>query len=289
MAFAVEAAKRGHRVTLFEAAQELGGQLNMAKKVPGQAEFNEMLRYFHVALNRATVAVHLGTEVTADDLAKRVKAGEFDHIVLATGVVPREPNIEGLNHPKVVTYIDVLGRCAAVGDTVAIIGAGGIGFDIAEYLVGSAEQSLDPATFMDAWGVDATIASPGGLKSAKIHRSTRTVHMFQRKSEALGKNLGKSTGWILKAKLRKAQVAQTAGASYQRIDDQGLHIAVNGEHRVIDADTIVLCAGQLPNRTLFNELAAQGVKAHLIGGADVAAELDAQRAIDQATRLAISF
>ncbi len=288
MAFAIEAATRGHRITLFEAGAELGGQLNMAKKVPGKNEFNEMLRHFRVALERAGVTVHLGTNVTADDLASRVRAGEFNEIVLATGVMPRQPDIKGLNHPKVVSYVDVLARGAPVGAKVAIIGAGGVGFDVAEYLVDSAEESLDAKVFMDAWGVDVTLRLAGGLKPAARHKPARSVHMFQRKNETLGKNLGKSTGWILKAKLRRANVAMTGGVSYDAVDDRGLHITVNGERRVIEADTVVLCAGQLPNRALHTELAERGVNAHLIGGADVAAELDAQRAIAQATRLGVS-
>ena len=289
MAFAINAARRGHLVTLYEAGAELGGQLNMAKKVPGKNEFNEMLRYFRVALDRAKVAVRLGKRVSADDLASRVETGEFDEVVIATGVVPRQPDIKGLEHAKVLSYIDVLAHGAPVGDKVAIIGAGGIGFDIAEFLVGSAQESLDPQTFMQAWGVDTSIITPGGLKPPAKHVPTRTIHMFQRKPESLGKNLGKSTGWILKAKLRKAKVAMTAGAAYDAVDDQGLHYTAGGKAQVADVDTVVLCAGQISDRDLFDDLAARGVKAHVIGGADVAAELDAVRAIDQATRLAASL
>jgi len=285
MAFAVEAARRGHAVTLFEAAPELGGQLNMARKVPGKHEFNEMLRYYRVSLARAGVTVRLGTRADADALA----GGGFDEIVIATGVLPRRPDIAGLDHPKVVSYVDVLAGDAPVGDRVAIIGAGGIGFDVAEFLLGSHEESLDPATFMRAWGVDAAIATPGGLAPPAAHAPRRTVHMFQRKAESLGRNLGKSTGWILKAKLRRADVAMTAGATYDAIDDRGLHYTVKGERHVLDVDTVVLCAGQLPNRGLHAELERRGVRSHVIGGADVATELDALRAIEQATRLAVSL
>ncbi|WP_024536864.1 oxidoreductase [Comamonas badia] len=289
MAFAINAAQRGHRVTLFEAGDELGGQLNMARQVPGKNEFHEMLRYFRVMLGQLEVTVHLQTPVDAESLAARVRAGEFDEVVIATGVTPREPDIRGLNHPKVLSYLDVLGKGAPVGQRVAIIGAGGIGFDVAEYLVGHAEESLQPQRFMDVWGVDTAIHSAGGLKAPAPNVAGRAIHMFQRKNESLGKNLGKSTGWILKANLRKADVAMTAGASYHAVDDQGLHYSVNGEARVLDVDTVILCAGQLSNRALADGLAERGIPAHVIGGADVAAELDAVRAIDQATRLAVSL
>ncbi|MEY4752080.1 MAG: hypothetical protein RIQ60_4294 [Pseudomonadota bacterium] len=295
MAFALNAALRGHAVTLFEAGAELGGQLNLARKVPGKAEFNEMLRYFRVALDRAGVTVRLSTRVEAEALARRVRAGEFDEVVLATGVTPRRPEIRGLDHPKVLSYLDVLGAGAPVGTTVVIIGAGGIGFDVAEFLVGNAAESLDPPAFMAAWGVDQTLSSAGGLqpsaasKPAPAASLTRRVHLFQRKAETPGRHLGKSTGWILKARLRRAGVTTTPGAHYLAIDDAGLHLMVEGQPRVVAADTIVLCTGQLPDRRLHDELLRRGVPSRLIGGADTAAELDAQRAIEQATRLALSF
>lgn len=285
MAFSINAARRGHDVTLFEAGPELGGQLNMAKVVPGKEEFHQMLRYFKVALERSGVDVHLNKQVTAGDLT----SDAYDEIVLATGVLPRTPDIPGIAHEKVIDYVDVLTGKVEVGDRVAIVGAGGIGFDVAEFLVGNHEESTNPDAFASAWGVDTTISSQGGLTEPATPHRTRRVHMFQRKHESLGRNLGKSTGWILKAKLRKANVAMTQGANYDAIDDAGLHYSVAGEACVLDVDQIVLCAGQNSNRALHEELKALGVKTHVIGGADVAMELDALRAIDQATRLAVSF
>jgi 2,4-dienoyl-CoA reductase (NADPH2) len=286
MAFAIEAARRGHTVTLMEAGAELGGQLNMAKRVPGKQEFHEMLRHFRVALARAGVTVQLGVTVQAQALAARVKAGEFDAVVVATGVTPRSPEIPGLQHAKVLSYVDVLAHGAPVGQRVAIVGAGGIGFDVAEYLVSQQDESTDPDRFMQVWGVDASLQTAGGLQAAQAPESTRQVHMFQRKPGSLGKHLGKSTGWILKAKLKRARVAMTAGVTYDAIDDAGLHYRVDGESRVADVDTVVLCAGQQSQRTLYDELKALGVSTHLIGGAHEAAELDALRAIQQGMRLA---
>ncbi|MCM5571609.1 NADPH-dependent 2,4-dienoyl-CoA reductase [Burkholderiaceae bacterium FT117] len=285
MSFAIEAARRGHRVTLFEAAPELGGLLNLARRVPGKSEFDELLRYFAVSLQRASVEVRTGTRASVEDLA----GGDFDEVVLATGVLPRRPDIPGIDHPKVLGYTEVLSGRAEVGERVAIIGAGGIGFDVAEFLVGDPEESTNPEAFRKAWGVDAAIASPGGLAPAGPHRPRRRVHMLQRKPGSLGKTLGKSTGWILKAKLRRAGVETIAGASYELIDDRGLHYSVNGERHLLEVDNLIVCAGQEPERSLHDALAQRGVPVHLIGGADEAAELDAYRAIDQATRLAVSL
>ena len=285
MAFAVNAAQRGHRVTLFEAAAELGGQLNLAKVVPGKEEFHGLLRWFAIALERAGVTVALNRRVEADDLAD----GSFDEVVIATGVLPRVPDVPGIDHAKVASYVDVLSGRVAPGERVAIMGAGGIGFDVAEFLVGDHAESTDPAVFAATWGVDTHIATAGGLAPPTAPRATRRVQMFQRKHESLGRNLGKSTGWILKAKLRRANVAMTQGANYDAIDAEGLHYSVAGEPKVADVDQVVVCAGQVSHRALHDALAARGVKTHLIGGADVAMELDALRAIDQATRLAASL
>ncbi|AGW89574.1 FAD-dependent oxidoreductase [Cupriavidus sp. DF5525] len=285
MAFAINATERGHDVTLFEADKQLGGQLNLAKSVPGKAEFHEMLRYFRVRLEKLGVTLRLGQPATADELS----GGAFDEIVLATGVRPRVPDFAGVDHPKAVSYIDVLSGKVEVGQRVAIIGAGGIGFDVAEFLLGDAEESLDAQAFFRAWGVDASNANSGGLAPAADHPAPRrSVHMFQRKAEPLGKRLGKSTGWILKAKLRKANIAMTAGATYDAINDEGLHYTVDGRAHVLPVDHVVLCAGQSSNRDLYDQLMARGAAPRLIGGADVASELDALRAIDQATRLAVT-
>ncbi|TDG09848.1 NADPH-dependent 2,4-dienoyl-CoA reductase [Paraburkholderia guartelaensis] len=286
MAFAINAAERGHTLTLFEAHARLGGQLNLAKVVPGKAEFHEMLRYFEVRLKRLGVTLRLGQAATADELASEA----FDEIVIATGVTPRVPDIVGVDHPKAVSYIDVLAGKVEVGARVAIIGAGGIGFDVAEYLLGDAQESLDRGVFFRAWGVDPANADAGGLLRSDAHGGPRrSVHMFQRKEEPLGRGLGKSTGWILKARLRKARVMMTSGVTYDAIDDEGLHYRVDGKPHVLAVDHVVLCAGQNSNRTLYDELVARAAKPKVIGGADVAAELDALRAIDQATRLAMTM
>jgi 2,4-dienoyl-CoA reductase (NADPH2) len=287
MAFAVNAAERGHRVTLFEAAGSLGGQLNLAKVIPGKSEFGELLRYFRARLERLGVQVKLGVRADADALV----AEGYDEIVLATGVKPRVPAIPGIDDPKVVSYFDVLSGAKRVGERVAIVGAGGIGFDVAEFLLGDPDESRVPDAFLAAWGVDASVRA-GGLEGHALERPRRhkrKVAMLQRKTDKLGANLGKTTGWILKAKLRDAGVGMISGASYTAIDDRGLHYRIDGTERALDVDHVVICAGQESDRALYDALVARGAKPHLLGGAKLAAELDAARAIDEATRLAVAI
>ncbi|MFE7580199.1 FAD-dependent oxidoreductase [Streptomyces gardneri] len=284
LACAVSAAERGHAVTLFDAAAEIGGQLNVAKRVPGKEEFDETLRYFRVQLAERGVEVRLNTYVSAADLE------EYDEVVVATGVSPRTPDIAGVDHPSVVSYLDVLRDGAPVGERVAIIGAGGIGFDVAEFLTDGGEgASQDPETYFRQWGVDTSYENRGGLRAPERTAPPRQVHLLQRKSTKVGAGLGKTTGWIHRTELKHRGVAMVAGVSYERIDDEGLHLTIDGEAQLLPVDTVVLCSGQDPQRELHEELLAAGRSAHLIGGADVAAELDAKRAIDQGTRLAAAL
>ncbi|MEU6957506.1 NADPH-dependent 2,4-dienoyl-CoA reductase [Streptomyces sp. NPDC045714] len=284
LACSVTAAERGHAVTLFDTADEIGGQLNVARRVPGKEEFDETLRYFRTRLAELEVDVRLGARADAGSL------DGFDEIVLATGVEPRTPAIPGTDHPNVVSYLDVLRDGAPVGDRVAIVGAGGIGFDVAEFLTdGGDAASLDADTFFRQWGVDTAYAERGGLRAPERPQSPRTVHLVQRRTTKVGAGLGKTTGWIHRTELRHRGVEMIAGASYDLIDDEGLHLTVDGERRVLPVDTVVLCAGQEPRRELYEELRAGAVPVHLIGGADVAAELDAKRAIRQGTELAAAL
>ncbi|WP_030587439.1 NADPH-dependent 2,4-dienoyl-CoA reductase [Streptomyces anulatus] len=285
LACSVTAAERGHAVTLFDTADEIGGQLNVARRVPGKEEFDETLRYFRTRLAELDVDVRLSTRADAGTL------DGFDEIVLATGVEPRTPAIPGTDHPKVVSYLDVLRDGAPVGDRVAIVGAGGIGFDVAEFLTdGGDAASLDADTFFRQWGVDTAYAERGGLRAPERPKSPRTVHLVQRRTTKVGAGLGKTTGWIHRTELRHRGVEMIAGASYDLIDDEGLHLTVDGERRVLPVDTVVLCAGQEPRRELYEELLRAGsAPVHLIGGADVAAELDAKRAIRQGTELAAAL
>ncbi|MYW47541.1 NADPH-dependent 2,4-dienoyl-CoA reductase [Streptomyces sp. SID161] len=284
LACAVSAAERGHEVTLFDAASEIGGQLNVARKVPGKQEFDETLRYFRHQLDAHGVDVRLDTWVTPETVAG------FDEVVVASGVTPRTPDIPGADHPRVLGYLDVLRDGAPVGDRVAILGAGGIGFDVAEYLTdGGDKAGEDPETYFRHWGVDMDYRTPGGLTAPRRPAPPRTVHLLQRKTTKVGAGLGKTTGWIHRAELKHRGVTMVPGVRYDRIDDAGLHITVGEESTVLEVDTVVLCTGQEPRRDLYEELVAAGHSAHLIGGADVAAELDAKRAIKQGTELAAAL
>ncbi|MFJ8015838.1 FAD-dependent oxidoreductase [Streptomyces sp. NPDC096339] len=284
LACAVSAAGRGHTVTLFEASGHIGGQLDIARRVPGKEEFEETIRYFGTQLAESGVEVRLNTRADVETLQG------FDEVVVATGVTPRTPEIEGVDHPNVVSYLDVLRDGAPVGERVAVVGAGGIGFDVAEYLTDSGEgASQDPEVYFRHWGVDTSYAGPGGLTKAERPAPPRQVHLLQRKTTKVGAGLGTTTGWIHRAEMKHRGVVSVAGATYDRIDDEGLHITVGEEQHLVPADTVVLCTGQEPRRDLYEALRAAGVEAHLIGGADVAAELDAKRAIRQGTELAATL
>ncbi len=286
LSFATAAAERGHQVTLFEADGDVGGQFNIAKKVPGKEEFYETLRYFRNHIKATGVNAKFNTRVTVDDLVK----GEFDEIVLATGVVPRTPPIEGVDHPKVLSYLDVLREGKPVGKTVAVIGAGGIGFDVSEYLTHEGDSpALNKDKFYAEWGIDTSYAERGGVKPAHLDKAPRKVYLLQRKTSKVGDGLGKTTGWIHRTSLKNRDVDMISGATYRKIDDAGLHITVGGQDTVLPVDNVIMCAGQEPFRALQDGLVAAGQKVHLIGGADVAAELDAKRAIKQGAELAASI
>ncbi|MEK8085489.1 NADPH-dependent 2,4-dienoyl-CoA reductase [Aquabacterium sp. A3] len=283
LAAATTAAHRGHDVTLFEAGADLGGQFNIAKQVPGKEEFYETLRYFRKQIEVTGVKAHYNTRVSAQDLVQ----GGFDEVILATGVVPRTPAIDGVDHPKVLSYLDVLRDKKPVGQRVAVIGAGGIGFDVSEYLTHEGESpSLNVQKFNEEWGIASTQTHRGGLAKPHLPTPPRQIYLLQRKTSKVGDGLGKTTGWIHRTSLKNRNVEMIAGASYNKIDDAGLHITVAGKDVVLPVDHVVLCAGQEPLRELQAGLEAAGVKVTLIGGADVAAELDAKRAIKQGTEVA---
>lgn len=283
MACAGVLGERGHAVTLFDQANEIGGQFNFAKLIPGKEEFHETLRYFRHQLRDTGVDVKLGQPANADSLC----AGGYDEVVIATGVTPRAVSFPGSDDPRVLDYLDVLARHQPVGATVAIIGAGGIGFDVAEFLVEHAPSpTTDVVRWTREWGVDMDLVQRGGLQLPQPEAPARQVWLLQRSEGRPGKRLNKTTGWVHRATLKAKQVTMLGNVTYQRFDDQGLHIIVNGVPQILPVDNVVVCAGQEPNRRLANELIAAGVKVHVIGGADVAAELDAKRAIAQGIQLA---
>jgi 2,4-dienoyl-CoA reductase (NADPH2) len=286
LAAATVAAERGHAVTLFDSAAQIGGQFNVARRIPGKEEFSETLRYFAEKLASSGVELRLHTRATVEDL----RAGGYDEIILATGVLPRTPDIPGVTHPKVISYLDAILERQPVGQRVAVIGAGGIGFDVAEYITHEGPStSLDREAFWKEWGIDTSLAARGGVAGIRPapHGATRQVYLLQRKASKVGNGLGKTTGWIHRAELKSKRVKMLAAVEYLKVDDDGLHIRVaGGEPQLLPVDTVILCAGQDPLRELHDGLLAAGCRVHLIGGADVAAELDAKRAIDQGSRLA---
>ena len=279
LAAATVAAERGHDVTLFEADDKIGGQFNIAKQIPGKEDFNETLRYFGAMLKKHSVNVQLNKKVSSVDLM------DFDEVIVATGIAPRTPNIPGVEHAKVLSYLDVIRDKKPVGESVAIIGAGGIGFDVGEYLTHHHSED-ETAQWYKEWGVDTELSHRNAVVPAQVSPSPRKVYLLQRKESTLGKNLGKTSGWVHRAVLKKKNVEMIAGVSYDKIDDEGLHISVKGKTSILPVDNIVICAGQEPLRGLADELQGRGVKVHLIGGADVAAELDAKRAIKQGSQIA---
>ncbi|WP_027076144.1 NADPH-dependent 2,4-dienoyl-CoA reductase [Maribacter antarcticus] len=279
------AAQRGHDVTLFDADTEIGGQFNMAKQIPGKEEFYETIRYFKKQIELHRVTVNLNTRVTAEELEN----GNFDEVIIATGIKPRVLKIEGVENSKVLSYIDVLKLKKPVGKRVAVIGAGGIGFDVSEYLTHEGEStSLNIDTWLKEWGIDKTMEARSGIEgiTAEVHPSPREIFMFKRSKGKFGGNLGKTTGWIHRSTLKKKKVQFINEVQYTKIDDEGLHYTQNEEAKVLAVDNVIICAGQVPFAALVAPLEEKGIKVHVVGGADIAAELDAKRAINQASRIA---
>ncbi|MBU3121126.1 NADPH-dependent 2,4-dienoyl-CoA reductase [Acinetobacter soli] len=284
LSFATYAASRGHKIKLYEAAEQIGGQFNIAKTIPGKEEFYETLRYFNRQIElQPNIELVLNYKIDYDELAK----SDFDDIVIATGVTPRHLNLEGIQHPKVLSYLDVLKARQPVGQKVAIIGAGGIGFDTAEFLTHEGESgSIHPKKFYDEWGIDTSYSQVGGLKTAAVEHSAREIYLLQRKASSVGATLGKTTGWIHRTGLKNRNVKMIAGAQYEKIDDQGLHIQVGEKTTVLGVDHVIICAGQESFTAMYEPLKQLGKNVHLIGGAKEAGELDAKRAIRHGAELA---
>ncbi len=283
IACAIYAAQRGHEVTLYEAESEIGGQFNMAKEIPGKEEFHETIRYFNYQLKENKVDLKLNTRVDVDYLVGK----NYDEIVMSTGVAPREIKLEGIDHPKVLSYVEVLRDKKEVGKKVALIGAGGIGFDVAEYLTTDSLPTIDH--FSKEWGIDQSLSTEGGLVPEQDDPPKRKIYMLQRSKGKMGGKLGKTTGWIHRLSMKKKEVTQINKVSYDKIDDAGLHYTREGESNVIDVDNIVICAGQVSVNNLYNSLKEKGLPVHLIGGAFEAKELDAKFAIDQGMKLALKL
>ena len=283
LAYATTAAERGHKVTLFEKASEIGGQFNMAKKIPGKEEFYETLRYYKVMIEKYGVELQLNT------LFEPSRSTDFDHVILASGIHPRTPNIDGIKHSKTVSYVDVLKDKVKLGKKVALMGAGGIGFDVAEYITHEGKSTaLDTSAFMREWGVDMELDARGGVEGIKAEKpkNPREVYLLQRKSSKVGAGLGKTTGWVHRFTLRNKNVKMINGVEYKRIDDHGLHYTKKDKTTVLDVDHVVICAGQVSNTDLFEDIKKINPNVQLIGGAFKAAELDAKEAINQAVRMA---
>jgi 2,4-dienoyl-CoA reductase (NADPH2) len=285
LAAATTAASRGHKVALFDSASEIGGQFNLAKQIPGKEEFYETLRYFNKQIELNNICLNLDTKVSAEQLNN----SNFDEVIIATGITPRMPSIEGIDHPSVVSYVDVILNKYPLGKRVAIIGAGGIGFDTAEYITQSGESSsLDIDQFMSEWGIDKSLDARGGIEGLKatVNPSPREVYLLQRKTSKIGTGLGKTTGWIHRAGLAKKHVKMINGCNYKRIDNQGLHLSIGDESKTLAVDNIIICAGQDPLTEITRDLK---LPFHLIGGAHSATELDAKSAIEQGTKIAASI
>jgi len=284
---ACTAAERGHKVTLFDASSEIGGQLNLAKTVPDKTEFYEFIRYFKSHLDKYGVDVQLNTTVDSTSLGN-----DFDEVIVATGIMPRIPEIDGIDHPSVISYLDLLSGKATTGKRVAILGAGGIGFDVAVLLThGKSTGAPDIGAFLKKWGVDTTMSTAGSLTASgpQFPAPAHEITMLQRKPKSLGRGLGLTSGWVLRAELDAAGVKMVPGASYQKIDDAGLHYSINGEDKLLEVDSIVICTGQDSNNALYQQLTKAGIACKLIGGASEAKELDALAAVSQGMEVGSSI